>query len=187
MGSDSRPSNEVDQLLLNARLRDEIEPFRDDSLNLLDSTRLPTTVENRFLEEMLAWERAPALPISQWFSPELILPPPELLEPAALSRLLHETIDRLFEARVALDFTDHLSDLELYRLIRGAILPSCEKKVDLDTAYLRWHCLDDEADEEVWLQYYASEEERDAWAEGSERPLPPQLPLPYQRNLPQAP
>lgn len=186
MPTDSRP-NEVDQLLLNARLRDEIEPFRDESLTLLESTRLPTPVENRFLEEMLAWERAPALPISRWFEPELTLPPPELLEPATMTRLLYETIDRLFAARVALEFTDHLSDLELYRLIRGAILPSCEKKVDLDTAYLRWHCLDDETDEEIWLRYYASEEERDAWSEEGNRPLPPQLPLPYERHLPQPP
>jgi hypothetical protein len=187
MASDSLPANDVDQLLLNARLRDEIEPFRDDSLSLLESTRLPTPVENRFLEEMLAWERAPALPISKWFEPELRLPPPELLESDSLSKLLHETIDRLFNARVVLECTDHLSDLELYRLIRGAILPSCEKKVDLATAYLRWHCLDADTDEEIWLQYYASDEEREAWAEGHERSLPPRSIAPFPRDLPDAP
>ena len=29
---------------------------------------------------LAAWERAPALPISQWFEPELKLPPPDELD-----------------------------------------------------------------------------------------------------------
>src|SRR5690606_38578395 len=72
-------STEVDLLLENARLRDALEPFYDDSLTVLDVRRLPTQEENEFLESMLAWEQAPVLPISRWFEPELVLPAPESL------------------------------------------------------------------------------------------------------------
>ena len=45
---------------------------------------------------MLAWERAPALPISRWFEPQLTLPPPDKLDDDVISTLLYDTIDRLF-------------------------------------------------------------------------------------------
>ena len=60
--------NDVDQLLLNAQLRDEMEPFVDESIALLESRYLSISKENEFLASMLAWERAPVLPIRQWFA-----------------------------------------------------------------------------------------------------------------------
>src|SRR5688572_28772642 len=88
-------SEEVDELLLNARLRDELEPFLDESVHILDCRRLPTSDENEFLAQMLAWERAPVLPIAKWFEPELALPPPDQLSDEQLHKLLSETIERL--------------------------------------------------------------------------------------------
>ena len=78
--------DEVDHLLRNAQLRDELEPFSDESMQTLNMRRVPTPIENEFLASMLAWERAPVLPISQWFTPELRLPPPETLD----NKRLHE-------------------------------------------------------------------------------------------------
>ena len=37
---------EVDQLMLNARLRDELEPFLDESVHMFDSQRMPTQKDN---------------------------------------------------------------------------------------------------------------------------------------------
>ena len=88
-------SEEVDELLLNARLRDELEPYFDESVHILDCRRLPTSAENEFLEQMLAWERAPVLPISKWFEPELVLPMPDKLSDKELRVLLPATIERL--------------------------------------------------------------------------------------------
>ena len=65
-------SDDIDHLLLNARLRDELEPFLDESIDLVNVSHMSTPKENEFLASMLAWERAPVLPISQWFNPELI-------------------------------------------------------------------------------------------------------------------
>ena len=118
MSSVQRPnSEEVEQLLRNAQLRDELEPYLDEAILHLNQEEVPTPVENEFLASMLAWKRAPILPIYQWFVPELRLPAPDRLNDADLNRNLWDTICKLFEKRVVLDFTDHLTDRELYCLI----------------------------------------------------------------------
>lgn len=183
-----RPSaDEVDQLLLNARLRDELEPYLDESVGLLDRRQMPTQVENEFLASMLAWERAPTLPISRWLAPELALPAPDKLGDAELHERLWQTIEQLYAQRIVLEFTDHLSDRQLYCLIVRDILPAEEKKLDLPKNYLRWHCIDFDEDAETWLKYYASRDEREAWAAESGQPLPPSLSPPYPRKMPRRP
>ncbi|MDX1944986.1 MAG: hypothetical protein SFU86_06235 [Pirellulaceae bacterium] len=180
-------SDEVDQLLLNAQLRNELEPFFDESVHILDSRRLPTQAENEFLAQMLAWERAPVLPISRWFDPELVLPSPEKICDERLSDLLWETIQRLYDQRIVLELTDHLTDRQLYTLIYRDILPSHEKKIDLPRNFLHWHCLDIDTDEQVWLTYYASDEERQGWSDETGCDLPPQLDPPHPRKMPRRP
>src|SRR5580765_4413180 len=100
-------SQEVDELLLNARLRDELEPFLDESVHILDCRRLPTSDENEFLVQMLAWERAPVLPSSQSFQPAIVLSHPERLCDAEFDKIPTETIQKLYSQRIVLDFTDH--------------------------------------------------------------------------------
>lgn len=180
-----KASDEVDLLLHNARLRDELEPYIDESVSLVHFRQMNLHEENSFLESMLAWERAPALPISCWSLPELVLPRPDSLDDDLLSSLLYDTIDRLFSVRVVLEMTEHLSDRELYTVIYRDILPACEKKVDLPGNYLCWRCLD-ESDTETWLSYYATEAERLQWLETCDGPLPEPLELPFPRKLPRA-
>ncbi|MGD9719602.1 MAG: hypothetical protein AB7O59_00105 [Pirellulales bacterium] len=181
--------DEVEHLLRNAELRNELEPYFDESIQSVNVDELPTPVENEFLASMLAWERAPVLPIGQWFQPELTLPHPDTLENAALHALLWETIRKLFERRIVLDFTDHLSDRELYCLIYRDILPCPEKKIDSLDNYLHWDCADVGGDATTWLRYYATEAERSAWVEDVEadEPLPAHETPPYPRQLPRRP
>lgn len=175
---------EVEHLLVNAQLRDALEPFLDESVDLLNVRRLPTPQENEFLASLLAWERAPVLPISRWFEPELMLPRPEHLDDAQLHRVLWETLNKLCDQRIVLDFTDHLSDRELYCVIYRDILPSPEKKIDLPKNFLHWHCLDDSDEPETWLRYYATELERRTWAAETGLPLPPAEAPPHPRKMP---
>jgi hypothetical protein len=176
--------DEVDQLMLNARLRDELEPFLDESMRVVNSHRMPTAEENEYLASMLAWERAPVLPIAQWFEPRLELPSPETLSDDQLKQLLHDTIWQLFDKHIALDFTEHLSDLDLYCLILRDILPSYEKKLELSSTYLHWHCLEPSEEPETWLRYYASDEEREGWSEETGLSLPPAEKPPFPRDMP---
>lgn len=180
-------TNEVELILENATLRDALEPYLDESVSLVNARVMPTSVENEFLASMLAWEQAPILPISRWFEPELVLPRPETLADEQLHQLLWETIHRLYKQRVVLDFTDHLSDRELYCVIFRDILPSPEKKVDLPKNYLHWHCIDDSDDADLWLRFYATPEQRREWAEASGQTPPPSEPAPYPRRMPRRP
>jgi hypothetical protein len=178
--------DEVEHLLRNAQLRDELEPLYDESIGRVNPTVMSTRTENEFLESMLEWERAPILPISQWFDPELILPHPDGLSSHQLALVLTATIEKLFEKRIVLDFTDHLSDYQLYCLIYRDILPSHEKKLERRTSYLHWDCANINESPEMWLRYYATPAERAAWAEETEEPLPPRQEPPFKRRLPRA-
>ncbi len=181
------PAEEAELLLRNAELRDELEPYFDEAISRVTVHRLPLAVENEYLASMLAWESAPILPIYRWFEPELRPPRPDTLSDEDLPAVLHELVGKLFEKRIVLDFTDHLSDRELYRLIYRDILPVREKKIDLGDNYIHFDCAGASGDPEIWLRYYATAEERAAWAEAYRQPLPPRCKPPYPRQLPREP
>jgi hypothetical protein len=177
----------VDCLLRNAELRDQLDPLLDESIDIVDMGRMSTVHENDFLESMLAWERAPMLPIGEWFDPKLTLTEPDGLEPEEIARLLTQTVEALFTKNVVLDFTDHLTDRQLYTLIARDILPAYEKKLDRQGTYLHWDCANLGEDPEPWLRYYASREEREMWQEETGEDLPPASDPPFVRQLPKAP
>lgn len=176
--------NQVDQLLLNARLRDEIEPFADESIALLDTQLLPIDMENEFLSSMLDWERAPVLPIGRWFEPALELPALDTLDEDQLREQLHQVIGRLYERNIVLEHTGHLSDRELLCLIIRDILPAQEKRLAAPRTWLHWQCVDEETEPEVWLTYYASDRQRAEWQREHGGELPPRRQPPCSRRLP---
>jgi len=180
-------SSEVDDLLRNAQLRDALEPLYDESIGCVNAELMSTSRENDFLQSMLEWERAPILPICEWFQPVLRLPAPESLDEACLREVLSETIQRLYDKHIVLDFTDHLADHELYCLIYRDILPSHEKRIHRKNNFLHWDCANTDGDPDTWLRYYASESERQAWAEETEGYLPQGEDPPFPRELPRAP
>jgi hypothetical protein len=184
---ESSNSEEVEHLLRNAQLRDELEPLFDESIDRVNPTVMTTRSENEFLESMLQWERAPMLPISQWFDPPLVLPHPDRLGQHQLSLILLATIEKLFERRIVLDFTDHLSDYQLYGIVFRDILPSYEKKLEHRAVFLHWDCANIEENANAWLRYYATQAEREMWAAENDRPLPPHEDPPFRRQLPRAP
>jgi hypothetical protein len=180
-------SDEVEHLLRNAQLRDALEPLLDESIGRVNVQVMTTGAENDFLESMLEWERAPMLPICEWFQPKLELPHPDDLADQQLRDYLYQTIGRLYEKHVVLDFTDHLTDRQLFCLIYRDILPSHEKMIRRQSNYLHWDCANTDGDPDIWLRYYASEEERRLWAEETGGLLPPIDEPPYPRDLPRAP
>jgi hypothetical protein len=181
----------VDDILWNAELRSELEPYFDESISEIDSCswQLPLHEENEYLKDMLDWEHAPVLPVCRWFEPELHPQHPTRLSDKEISRILDDLIRRLYEKKIVLDFTDHLSDRELYKLICQNILPMWEKKLDNRQNFMHWDCscVGGITDATIWLTYYAGDEEREEWAEYYHQPLPSkELPL-YPRDLPQDP
>ena len=177
--------SEIELLLQNAQLRDEMEPYLDEAVYLVDLDRMSTRRENEFLTSLLAWEKAPVLSIARWFEPELTLPDHRNLEDVELNHQLHQIIGRLYEKNILLEHTDHLSDRQLYCLIQRDILPAEEKKVVLSGKFLKWKCLDTVEDEESWLRFYATDTERDQWSFETRLKLPPKEAIPFPRKLPQ--
>ncbi len=180
-------TSEIDLLIQNARLRDEMEPYLDESVYLVDLDRMSTVHENEFLTSMLAWEKAPVLPISRWFEPELKLTPHQEFDDSQMAEELDRVVGMLFEQNIVLLQTEHLSDRQLYCLIVRDILPAEEKMMMLPgQEFLRWQCLDIVQDEEAWLRFYASDHDRAIWAFENELRLPPKASVPFPRKLPTA-
>ena len=179
------PKNEVDQLLLNAQLRDELEPYMDESVELVDASQMSTEEENKFLRAMLCWERSPVIPISQWFEPELQLPHPDTLSDRNLSKVMWDAVERLAEQRIFLQCADHLSDRQLYCVLFRDILSATEKKIDLPDNDLIWKLVDLESDPELWLTYYADDHQRYQWEVENGRIPPAQEAPPFARKLPE--
>ena len=172
--------DEVELMLANARLRDELEPYRDESIES-STKRMSLQAENEYLASMLAWERAPALPISDWFSPPLYLLPPDALGDSQLVHRLKQTVHQLFSQNIVLRCTDHLSDRELYTIIYRDILTCCEKKIEVPGKALEWMCVEDT---ETWLRYYATPVERRRYQEEFDTELPPSESPKFMRSLP---
>lgn len=185
MESVNRGDSEIDQLIRNAELRTELEPYLDEALYMVDTQKMPTSLENEFLASILAWESAPVLPIGQWFDPPLMMRPSQGLTDKQVTSELNDVIEQLYQKNIVLQCTEHLSDRELYQMIACEILPSKEKKVDLPGNVFTWHCVDQDCDSDLWLRYYASEEDRDMWQEFNPgQLLPPREIPPYPRILP---
>ena len=174
---------EIEELMRNAELRTELEPFADESVSRVRLIHWSLHRENEFLAGMLDWEVSPVEPIAKWFVPELSVPVPGKLDDEQLVQALDHVIAKLFEKRLLLDFSDHLSDRELYTLIYRDILPSREKNLRHRSGFIHWDCSC--GDDEVWLRFYATDDEREEYQECTGERLPPKEVPPYYRDLPQ--
>lgn len=183
-------SSAVEEIVRNAELRTELEPYTDESVTRVQCCHWTLKEENQFLASMLQWEKAPVLPIYKWFEPELRLPAPHTVSENKLPELLEQLISMLYTKHIVLDFTDHLSDLELYTVIVQKILPQNEKKIDTLEVYRHWDCSrvspsgDETEDAKIWLMYYASDHQRELWAETYGEPLPEKRIPNHHRDLP---
>jgi len=174
---------EVEELVLNAELRTELEPFADESLSRVRLVHRSLRHENEFLAGMLDWEVSPVEPIARWYMPELAIPAPNRLSDDRLLQELENVIEKLFEKKMILDFTDHLSDRELYTLIYRDILPSREKNLRHRNGFIHWDCSC--GDDETWFRFYASDDEREEHEGWTGECLPPKEVPPHYRDLPQ--
>jgi hypothetical protein len=174
---------EVEELVRNAELRTELEPYADESLTRVRLRHRSLRHENEFLAGMLDWEISPAEPIIRWFVPELFVPAPEQLNDEQLLQALEHVVAKLLEKKLILDFTDHLSDRELYTLVYRDILPSREKNLRHRNGFVHWDCSC--GDDEIWLRFYASDDEREQYQEYTGEFLPPKEIPPHYRDLPQ--
>lgn len=97
-------------------------------------------------------------------------------------RLWEEVIVAMNTIGLVIEFTDNLSDRELYRYLGEALQ---EETILTDDPNSAWHLSPigsgSEEDNEIYLRYYADEEERRRYAEDGVT-VPPKEPLPFDRD-----
>ena len=174
--------------LRNAQLRDELEPLFDESIGRVNSTVMSTRSENEFLESMLEWERAPILPISQWFEPELMLPHPGRLERAPAVARARRRRSRSCSRSTwcsTSPTTERLPAL-LHHLPRH----SCRRRKRSSNAARRI-CTGTVRTSTTTRPRGCGttrpKAERELWAAENDEPLPTRAEPPYRRQLPKAP
>jgi len=116
----------------------------------------------------------------------ITLPPPDKLADAELNIKLREVINALALMGAYLEHTDHLSDRELYILLWGDIL--LEETVIPSPGVTMVYHIDligsgSEEDNNIFLKYYADEDERTLWVQDfPDKQLPSRELLPYDRD-----
>ncbi len=132
-----------------------------------ESPDLPLDMELAFLEHVYMLECEPTTTHArQLIEYGVSLPPPDSLSPAELEAKIAEVLRSLAEMGVFVIHTNHLTDFELYDQLWREILN--EETWDISGMPDGRITLDlvssgSEEDTELWLKYYASEEDRDQW------------------------
>jgi len=110
---------------------------------------------------------------------------PSTLNDAALPPKLWEILEAMSESGLYLWGTDHMSDRELYELLESRILRA-ETFLDPDDPWTG-ETFDligggSEADQRIFLTYYADDEERQRWQTEFGESLPSREPRPFDRD-----
>jgi len=151
-----------------------------------DSGTLSSQERERFWRNIVAFETAPLTTLLQQLRDAgCELPEPESMTDDQLTVKLGEVIDALARLHVFLEFTDHMSDRDLYiRLLRHE-LPQ-EIPWLPDDPQGAWHLQftsGSEEDTDAYLRYYADEDERRQWlVDFPDDVMPPHEELPYDRD-----
>jgi hypothetical protein len=117
-----------------------------------------------------------------------VLPLKEI-PPAKVSEELNKLIHGLAGIRYYLDYSDHLSDAELYDLLVCNLLtetirrphPKSQSVVPVDVS--RMGTPQEPYTDMQWLKFYADEFDRAEWLENNEGELPPRAEPQYERSL----
>jgi len=158
---ETREKRRVRQLL------NQLDEITDGQMVFKGTTELPPEVEVSFLEHMIRHETAPQTTwLAKLKSVGYKMPDPRQITEPELGLELWQVIQRLFELRVFLYNTNHLSDRVLYEKLFFELLAVDvpDFPVDEHSAYhidmIGSGC---EEDVNLWLTYYADENDRTEW------------------------
>ncbi|HEY1174095.1 MAG TPA: hypothetical protein VGH19_22210 [Verrucomicrobiae bacterium] len=156
--------NDVEQEIRIHRLEQEIEDITGQKFTSLKSPNCPPDLEEAFLENVKRVESEGWIkPFDKLVAKGFKLPEAETMDDATLTAKLSELIQALGKRGFFLHNTNHLSDRELYTYLwedglREEIIPGGAWHLDVVGS-------GSEEDVQMWLRYYASEEERSKWAQ----------------------
>jgi hypothetical protein len=132
-----------------------------------------------YLEKLDAWldgDDPGQKPIDILRERGTVVPDPGTLDDAQLSATLWQIIAALGDLGVIIEYTDHLTDRELYQRLIDQVLTEPMFLSDEPNSFEVCDMVGDGGDDEnaTFLSYYATEEERTDWFKDfPETPLPP--------------
>lgn len=148
-------------------MREKLERHTGQPASLFGSTGWSESDE-RFLEYILAIEEVDAIPLfDALVKGGIDMPEPDSMDDAGLSAKLWQVIRGMALLGHYLDHTDHLSDRELYRHLWTEVLREPTSLLP-GNPYFACHIdilggwSDD--DTQLYLKYYADEDDREDWA-----------------------
>lgn len=181
------PDEQIEQVLRLGDLRKEIMDRVDGPTYESGTENLPMDLQEKFLQHILSFESAEdsthfeRLRTEAKFVP---VPPDQLGSPEQMHAALWDLLNALASLRVFVQFTDHLDDESLYRLLYFGAL---ESDTVVPPVGSEWNCRIDAAEygtaeypdgSDIWLRYYADEQTRAEW----DGELPPKGELHYDRD-----
>ncbi|MDF3128229.1 hypothetical protein P0Y35_03370 [Kiritimatiellaeota bacterium B1221] len=147
---------------------------------------LPLEVEIKFLEHVLSFELAETTTWKRILAEQgYSMPAPETLSDEEMSVEVWEVIQRLGDLQCYLDFTDHLSDQELYKKLYERLDEPTEdiRMIPQGSAcHLEMLLSGEEEDDLIWLKYFADEKTRQMWHQEFNFQLPAHREAPYDRD-----
>jgi hypothetical protein len=156
---------------------------------------VPLDLQRQFWENVVSFESAPRKIRREILAEDGIQARPEAgLSDGELAAELWRVIEALARRRQYLEWTDHLSDRELYKLLVNRVL---EEETEVLPPEAAWNCHisvheyggpGEEDGTNVYLQYYADDETRADWVKQFPGEIPAHSEPPYDRDrfLPKA-
>ncbi len=168
-------------------LQRRAEEFVSGELAFFESEEMSQDLREQFWEHVVAFEEA------EWVTSFKLLeqggmelPAPDALDDSQLTAKLWEVIRGMAMLRMFLYNTDHLSDRELYEELWHEILR--EENPDMpvnenSACHIDLVGSGSEEDNELYLRYYADEEDRQLWAKDwPDDAMPDHEAPPYDRD-----
>lgn len=178
---------DIDREIRIERMKREIDEIAGGKMCSGSFGPVPSRIEEAFLEQVLAYERAEFdTNFNRLVQRGVAMPPAAELDDVALSAKLWEVIRELGELRCFLHDTEHLSDRELYDWLWRAGLR--DETPDISgSPDGAWHTspigAGNTEDAAIWLKYYATEEERRRWnCDYPSDPIPAHEAMPFDRD-----
>jgi len=183
-GFDDR--DDVDREIRIEKMKRELEEFAGGSMITGGWGDVSPALEEAFLSQVIEFEKAEVgTNFKRLVQRGIAFEPPDELDDAALGEKLHEVLTALAAMDCFVYDTDHLSERDLYTWLWTDGLR--EETPDVHQLGCAWHTSPigsgSEEDREIYLKYYATEDQRRQWHEQfPDVPLPPREPRPYDRD-----